>query len=454
MGAYPWNKPGVFVQSWISRNLILWPATYLKGERIQRHLRDYRAAQWLPRERLADLQASALSRLLRHCSGSEFHRERWNVAQCGDSDIETRLASLPLMTKADVAESLDKIVVRSSTTGATRKTTGGSTGQPVTLLKNPDALARERAATYRAYEWAGVEPGAPQARFWGVPHVASRRLYYAIADFVANRRRFSAFNFNEETLERYFAQLVRFRPKYLYGYVSMLHQFAQYLHETNKRLPASVIGAITTSEVLTDSAREQLKSWLGVPVFNEYGCGEVGSIAHECERGRLHIMAENLIVEVLDEHGRPAEQGELVVTDLHNFATPLIRYRLGDFATLQSNDCECGRGLPCIERIHGRAYDMVQTPSGLKVHPEAIIYVFEMLKDQGAPIHQFQVEQVSKDNLVVRLVCETDAPIENQVATLLHRYVSREFRIEFERVSSLPREKSGKLRLVKRSFRE
>lgn len=441
------------MQSWISRNLILWPATYLKGERIPRYLREYRTAQWFPPDQIRGLQAAALGRLLRHCSGSEFHRKRGAALLSSSSGGERLLDGLPLMTKTDLAESLDEIVVKSHLSGATRKTTGGSTGQPVTLLKNPDALARERAATYRAYEWAGVEPGAPQGRFWGVPHTSSRRLYYAIADIVANRRRFSAFNFNEETLNRYFLQLVKFRPKYLYGYVSMLHQFARFVHETKRRIPNSVVGVITTSEVLTDGVRSQLKSWLGVPVFNEYGCGEVGSIAHECEHGRLHIMAENLIVEIIDEAGRPAKQGEIVVTDLHNMTTPLIRYRLGDFATIQPGVCECGRGLPCIEKIHGRAYDMVQTPSGLKVHPESIIYVFEMLKEQGLPISQFQVEQVSRDLLVIRLVGNVDASMEAQVAELLRRYVSSEFRLEFQRVSSLARERSGKLRLVKRSFR-
>lgn len=441
------------LNSWISRNFILWPATLAKGERIRPFLREYRQSQWFESKRLEKDQDVALGAMLAHASrGSRFHQQRWALPPSASSNF-TRdvLSNIPTMGKTDLAERLNDIVVADRTRFAQRKTTGGSTGQAVTLLKNPQALARERAATYRAYEWAGVEPGAAQARFWGVPHTRSRRIYYAIADIVANRQRFSAFNFDERSLEAYYDGLVRFRPKFLYGYVSMIQQFAQYVHETGKRLPSSVVSTITTSEVLSDGIRRELTTRLGVPVFNEYGCGEVGSVAHECERGRLHVMAENLIVEILDAKGRPAAEGELVVTDLFNLATPMIRYRLGDFSEWAKSPCGCGRGLPTLERVYGRAYDFVRTPDGRMFHPEAVIYVFEMMKDRGLPIRQFQAEQTRPETLVVRIVPRDgfDAGIESQIKSLLGQYLSPAFKVEIEVVTEIPREKSGKLRLVK-----
>jgi phenylacetate-CoA ligase len=441
------------LNSWLSRNFILWPATLAKGERIRPFLRQYRASQWFDAGRLASDQDNALCAMLLHAQrGSRFHQQRWTVpATLQPAQAREFLAQLPLMTKADLAERLDEIIVAGRTRFAQRKTTGGSTGQAVTLLKNPQALARERAVTYRAYEWAGVEPGAPQARFWGVPHTRSRRWYYTIVDIVANRHRFSAFNFDQHSLESYYEGLVKFRPTYLYGYVSMLQQFAQFVHETGRRLPPSVVSIITTSEVLTEGIRQELTARLGVPVFNEYGCGEVGSIAHECERGTLHLMAENMIVEILDADGRPAQEGELVVTDLYNFATPMIRYRLGDFGVWSKQQCACGRGLPQLERVYGRAYDFVRTPEGRMFHPEAVIYVFEMMKERGVPIRQFQVEQIASDRLVVRAVVRDgfDTATEQQIVGLLREHLHPKFEIEIERVKEIPREKSGKLRLVK-----
>jgi phenylacetate-CoA ligase len=287
-----------------------------------------------------------------------------------------------------------------------------------------------------------------------VPHSRQRRLFYAVADIVANRKRFSAFDFTSATLDTYYDELVRQRPKFIYGYVSMVQQFAAYLHDRGKRLPDSVVCAITTSEMLTDAIRAELRERLGVPVFNEYGCGEVGSIAHECEHGSLHVMAENLVLEIVDASGQPAQSGELVVTDLHNIATPMIRYRLGDFATALHDKCPCGRGLPRLARIHGRAYDFVRDRSGRRFHPEAVIYVFEMMKEQRVPIVQFQVEQVAIDKLLVRVVAAPGFGAEHTelIGTLLHRHVSAELGVEVTLVGQIPREASGKLRLVKSSL--
>lgn len=451
-GGHPFPLPEQVLNSWISRNCVLWPAALLKGEHITRYLSAYRRSQWWSASELAALQASALSRLLRHAAAkSVFHSRRWTLTtDLLAPDLTQTLSRLPFMNKADLAERFSDVVTGSSY-WATRKTTGGSTGQAVTLLKNPGALARERAATYRSYEWAGVEVGAPQARFWGVPHTRSRRFYYSMVDFVANRQRLSAFNFSETNLNSYYEQLVKFRPKYLYGYASMLKEFAAFVSATSKQLPASVVSVITTSEILTAGLREELQHAFQVPVFNEYGCGEVGSIGHECERGGLHLMAENLIVEIVDADGKPAAAGEIVVTDLHNYATPLIRYRLGDFAVASAAQCACGRGLPLISGVHGRAYDFVRAPDGKLFHPEALIYVFEMLKGEGAPIQQFQIEQTSGDTLAVRVVPKTGfgPSISGRIEELLHKHVSPLFRIDITTVDEIRREASGKLRLVK-----
>ena len=78
----------------------------------------------------------------------------------------------------------------------------------------------------------------------------------------------------------------------------------------------------------------------------------------------MHLMSDNLLIECVDENGQPSETGEIVVTDFYNFSTPLIRYRVGDFATLTHSTCSCGLTLPIIGNIHGRAYDLIRTSSG------------------------------------------------------------------------------------------
>jgi phenylacetate-CoA ligase len=444
------------MNSWISRNLFLWPATRIRGERINHYLKLYRKHQWLLPTQIQTEQFRALLPLLRWAQqSSRFHRARIEPPRSWDPESAAdALLGMPTMTKADLTERLPEISTSEPNIFVTRKTTGGSTGQPVTVLKDADALARERAATYRSYEWAGLLPGDPQARFWGVPHSKGRRLFYVLADIIANRKRFSAFGYDEQILERYYRGLVTFKPRYLYGYVSMLRHLADFMLETSRPPLRSVRAIITTSEVLTDADRSMLRKAFNAPVYNEYGCGEVGSIAHECERGSLHVMAENLIVELLDEKDRPTNEGEIVVTDLHNRVTPLIRYRLGDFAATSESVCPCGRGLPTLQRVYGRAYDTIETPERLRLHPEAIVYIFEILKDEGAPVKQFQVEQTQLTELVVRLVADPSfsSAHERRLLDLLRLHVSPNFHVRISHVTSIPREPSGKLRVVKRSF--
>ena len=436
-----------------SKYLFYYPVTLLKGEVIAKYLSQYERFQRVPKQEIDSYQLAHLKKLIEHAySKSGYYKEVFDAHGIGPADVKSLedIKKLPYLTKNDLATRFDHIVTTNKSLFISEKTTGGSTGQAVTLLKNSDALARERAATWRSYNWAGVTIGDPQARFWGIPLHAGQQIKYSLVDFVANRKRFSAFDINEERLEMFYEQLVKFKPRYLYGYVSVIEIFARFIRDNNYTLPPSVKSVITTSEVLSKGVRKTIESALGVKVFNEYGCGEVGSIAHECEHGEMHVMDDNVIVEILSESEDSAD-GEIVVTDLFNYATPLIRYKLGDYASLSKKECECGRTLKTISNIHGRAYDCIRTEAGQIFHPEVVMYIFEDIKDTIGGIKQFQVVQENLDSLHIKIVKQddynkaTEKNIDSNIRSRLH--VNMKTRYEY--VDEIAREKSGKLRLVK-----
>lgn len=431
----------------ISKYLFYYPTVFAKGEFIPLYLEDYRKFQFFSAQRIRDYQLEKVNRLLAYVrKNNAYYQRRFAGRDISLASLDD-LRSLPMLTKAELIADQAELF---SSKGffASSKTTGGSTGEPVRLFKSAGALARERAATWRGYEWAGVGIGDPQARFWGVPHSASGKVKAAITDLIANRMRLSAFDITPENLDRYYAALVKFKPAYLYGYVSVIDAFAQYLIDNRLAPIPSLKAVITTSEVLSASIRERIETAFQVKVFNEYGCGEVGSIAHECEHGRLHLMADNLIVEIDAPDDAP---GEIVVTDLFNTATPLIRYRLGDFGSLDSDGCPCGRTLPVLKSVHGRAYDMIRTPAGRSIHPESLIYVFEGLQQKTRAFKQFQAIQTGLDKIVVRLVPAESMSGNLQALIIEHlkNSVSEEIEYSIEICSKLERERSGKMRLVK-----
>ncbi len=438
---------------WLARNLVYRPATWLRGEPVFRLLRAYEASQWWEPARLRDAQERALETLLRWAATRTEHyaalaRERGlDPTRLGAPD----LARFPVLTKADLVDRIARLQARLPPGTTSWKTTGGSTGLAVRLRKDRFATAAEQAASWRSFAWYGVRPGDRQARFWGTPLTAGARRRFRAIDFVLNRDRFSAFAFRREDLRAYYERIAATRPRWAYGYVSMLAQFASFCLEEGLPLAsAGVRAVVTTSEVLTPGDRATIREAFGAPVWNEYGCGEVGAVLYECEKGRLHLAAENLIVELEpDPTDERPDACRLIVTDLHNRATPLVRYDLGDRA-VPAPACPCGRGLPAFTEVFGRAYDFVESVDGTRFHGEFFMYHVEAARDAGAPIRQVQFVQEAPDRLLLRVV---GAPAYRDaagaaMAEAVARASGGRFSARAERVAELPRERSGKIRLI------
>jgi len=437
------------MNKFISKFFFYYPVTLLNGEFIAFYKPFYEKFQYASSVEQFAYKQQKLKNIV---DFSKKYSAFYSQSFTKNSDIKSisDFEALPFLSKQDLIKNIN-LINTSKRRFAKVKTTGGSTGEPVKLFKTADALARERAATWRAYSWAGIGIGDKQGRFWGVPHSRKNSFKAKLIDTIANRFRISAFNLSESSLELYYGKLKTYQPGYLYGYVSAIHTLTKYCMDKGYAPIESIKAIITTSEVLSDKARKDIKTFWGVNVFNEYGCGEVGSIAHECEFGRLHVMSDNLHVEIIDKDGKSANTGEIVVTDYYNRATPLIRYKLGDFASWSDEICPCGRTLPVLHGIHGRAYDLIKTSSGREIHPESVIYIFEELQTKYAAFKKFQIVQVELDRLEIRIIKSgawTDE-IEGLISTAIKRVIDESMRISFIYCSELTREKSGKMRVVK-----
>lgn len=435
------------MNKFLSKYIFYYPVTLAKGEFIAYYRRGYEERQWWSAEKLKAYQHQHFEAIVNYArENSSYYQESLATGVNGFGVKPS--SDFPTLSKAQLINNLEQIRASRNGLFSSAKTTGGSTGEPVKIFKNATALARERCATWRSYEWAGVSVADRQVRFWGVPHSRRGRVTARLIDQIANRKRISAFSINDENLHRYYKEVLKFQPQYLYGYVSVIEEFAKFLQSKKLQPPSSLVSIITTSEVLSDTSRAVIESAFQRRVFNEYGCGEVGSIAHECEHGRMHVMDDNLQVEI---EGEPGQPGEIVVTDYFNRVTPLVRYRLGDFATLGDSDCPCGRGLQTISKIHGRAYDIIRCPNGDKIHPEAVIYIFETIQEKMPVFKQFQAIQTETDRILVNIVpnLSWDDSFEFSLRNQLEQALGSEFRFEVNLVDSLSREMSGKMRVVK-----
>jgi phenylacetate-CoA ligase len=201
------------------------------------------------------------------------------------------------------------------------------------------------------------------------------------------------------------------------------------------------------SEVVDDALRETCREVLGCRIVHNYTAGETGYIALQCpDHDHFHVQSEVMLVEILDAVGRPCPPGEIgrvVVTPLHNFAMPLLRYEIGDEAVF-GDICGCGRGLPVLTRIVGRVLDYVMLPSGRRRRVDTGHVAMAKI----AAIREFQLIQRSVERIEVLLVVARplDNDEERAVRATLLKEVGSEFRFDLTYRESIARTAEGKLR--------
>jgi len=236
----------------------------------------------------------------------------------------------------------------------------------------------------------------------------------------------------------------------LFGYPSALAHIARHAQARSVRLDdIGIKVAFATSERLYDDQRATIEQVFGCRVANGYGGRDAGFIAHECPEGRMHVTAEDIVLELVDEAGEavaPGQSGEIVVTHLASRAFPFIRYRTGDYGVLAKEPCPCGRGLPVLEQILGRSTDFVVASDGTVLHGLALIYVVRDLPG----IASFRIVQESRELTRVELVPGPgfDSKVNNAIRDGMRKRLGADVEIRVEEMAMLPRERSGKHRYV------
>ena len=235
-------------------------------------------------------------------------------------------------------------------------------------------------------------------------------------------------------------------PGYLLGYPSALLGVAQVFEERGWRVDR-LREVLTFGEVLESKCRSACERAFGVKVIDTYSSQEVGYIALQCpDTENYHVQSENVLVEVLDESGAPCQPGQIgrvVITTLHNFAMPFLRYDIGDYAEV-GTICACGRGLPVLKRILGRQRNLLVMPNGERRWP---VFMSEGDPADLPPFFQFQVVQRSLEELelnVVRPTAGITPEEQRQVESHFHGILGYHFKIRINCVAEIPRSPTGK----------
>lgn len=424
----------------------------LRRRKTLRYLGEYERNQWLAPEQIAELQWNKLKALIEHCHREvPYYRSRWNALGIAPGDIRTLedYARLPVLTKADIRENLDDLTATSWRGRMLYKATGGSTGDPLRFGYTRESHERRSAVMWRGYGWSGARMGRRTLYLWGgavgTPTPAQlRKDRWFHAAF--GRRMLDSFPMSESNMASYADAIDAYRPEVIVAYVGPLVRLAEWLLATRRPIhrPQSILGA---AEALHEHQRDILQRAFGCPAYNTYGCREFMLIAAECEqRNGLHVNADHLLVETGITPNPQAAAADLVITDLHNYGMPFIRYTNGDLATPAAGSCACGRGLPRLARVDGRKLDAIRTRNGHFLPGE---FFPHMLKDVPG-LQRFQVVQKSLDSLDITLVRGAGFAdsgldyIRHEIAKVLGDAITVNFRF----VEQIPVAANGKFRVT------
>ena len=396
---------------------VVWPAVPTPNAALLLSvLHQLERSQWSSPDELQSLQLRQVDALLRHAYATcEGYRARWAGAYDANAPLTyAAFARLPLLTRRVLQDEFDAL--RSARPPEAHgqpveQRTSGSTGAPVRLLTTRLSGLYWNAFTLRDHLWHGRdlrkklavirrETEKGQHANWGTATAG----VVATGPSVGHSIRADA----ATLLDWLHAE----QPGYLLTYPSLVKELAQLSLARGLHLPG-LVEVRTLAESLGPDVRALCRDAWGVGVTDMYSATEVGYIALQCPKHtHYHAQSEGVLVEVLDDAGRPCAAGQIgriVVTSLHNFAMPLVRYDIGDYAQV-GPPCACGRGLPVLTRILGRVRNTLVTADGKRYWP---IFGTRALME-SAPIRQYQFVQKSPQRVDARLVVATPLSAEQE----------------------------------------
>ena len=419
----------------------------LRGWEVFKHLRQLKRTQWLSREDVRKLQLGKLRAIVRHAYNNvPFYHSQFKEAGIRPEDVRSLgdIQKLPITAKHKLREQAPDKTIASNYDVYTlvKGSTSGTTGEPFVYYKDSRTISHELAALCRFRSWYG---------FFQFKQTFLRILPY----YAPWSNEFKSFlvgwligDGSTTTLHKYTHWIRRFKPRSLEGSPIAFYALDEFLGKRGfAKLSLPV--ALCTSETLFESYKQKIESAFKCKVFNHYGSNGICAIAQECEEHTgLHMNAEDRIVEFVKggEVVSAGEAGEMVITDLENYAMPFIRYNIEDVGVPTDDMCSCGRGLPLIDRILGRTLDLLISPEGTVV-PSEIIAQFMLLRNPNW-MQQFQAVQPSRQELLIRMV-RSDDQFEN--LKLLRGIVEKHLgnvQVKTEFVESIETPPSGKHRFV------
>lgn len=408
------------------------------------------------RARIDELRDRKLTRLVESAyEKSPHYRKMMDAHGVRPADVHglSDLPKLPVLTKDVLRQHWAALRFQGDIPCET-VSTGGTTGSPITVVRDRAGSVWQRACYWRGFGWGGLHLGDAFVQlFGGTLNVAAPRPLDRAKSWFSGKHFLPAFELGPHNASRYVDAIRASGARFLIGYTSAVYLLASLI--VRGGAPPRLDAVFPTAEPLLDGWRETIARAFGARVLPYYGCGEIQSLGYACpeaddaEGPVYHTCDEHAVIEVEPAGGRAALFGEgpFLVTDLDNHAMPLIRYRNGDAGALGPPGCRCGRSLGLITRIDGRVNDVLYTTGGVPISGAIGPHAFKMVTG----VEQFQIIQRRAGQIaihIVRLPGYVAATEEPKIDHIFRQHLGSEAEIEIRYLDFIPRTAAGKARFI------
>ena len=330
----------------------------VRGTNIVEKLNFLRKSQYWDEDRIYEYQLTKLKDLFNYSRKNvPYYEELFRKSKLTHNDFKTLkdIDKIPILTKDILREKQTQLLSREFKKFNVRfSPTGGTTGSPVLVGFDTNNRSFTWGSYYRWYDWMGIDYFDNIATLWGSKKVLHSSfkdsLFLKVQNFLQNEFVFNSFELDNKNMHLIAKKIQKSKTVLLKGYLSAVIQFTRFVQKNNYKFN-SIRAISTTTETLLPHNRNYIEKVFDVPVYNQYGCGEVSAIAYECNfHNGLHINQEHVICEILDSNYNKIlnKPGKIVVSGLNNYVMPFFRYENGDMATLSNNKCECGLAHPLL----------------------------------------------------------------------------------------------------------
>lgn len=348
--------------------------------------------------------------MLIHASeNSIFYQKKWsNISR---EDLLKDWAKVPVTYKDEIIGSEDEMIpffylAQPEKYQLQTERTSGSTGKCLEITWRAGDHTRSMLSLWvLRKKYYGIKPSDRFCYFYTCRGYGDQEKEYELKK---NELGFSKQDLSEQKLDEIMDRMQEFRPVWLLLQPSIAMVLARYIFEYGVEDLDFIKYIELSGEMVTESGRRFIENAFDCPVASQYGCYEANSIAYECPEGRLHIMEDNVYVDILDEKGKnipEGEEGNIVITSKHNYAMPFVKYAVGDYGMFTGEQCTCGNCGKVLRLTKGRKNDQIRLRSGEYISIYAFIRVFQCIEQlEEILVYQYQVVQKDYDSFQVHVV--------------------------------------------------